>query len=127
MADLKDRYPISTADGKFIQLDTVRPAGMYLIDISNTPTSLQTFAGTYKTLAVYSTVDCVIRFGATAAVQSAWLSEGFFLPKETIVTLSPLTRSISGVTISTGATGKLAVSLFEDWSGLGLEPQYGAR
>ena len=127
MADPIDRYPISTADGKFIQLDTVRPAGLYIIDISNTPSSLLTFTGSYKTVALYSTVDCVVRFGATAAYQNTWLSQGFLVPKETIITLSPTTMSISAATVGTGSTGILSVSILETWAGLGLKPQYEGR
>jgi hypothetical protein len=127
MTDLVDRYPIATADGREIPLDTVRPAGCYVVDISNIATSPQSFTSSYKTIAVYATVDCVIRFGAAAAVQSSWLSEGFYIPKETIITLSPTSNSFSAITVNSGSTGKLAVSVFENWAGLGLETQYGRR
>lgn len=127
MTDLRDRYPLSTADGKEIPLDTIRPAGMYFIDITNTASSLQSFTSSYKTVVVYATVECIIRFGATASVSASWLSEGFFIPKETLITISPTTASFSAITTNTGESGKLAVCVLENWAGLGLETQYGRR
>ena len=127
MADPNARYPLATADGVPVPNETIRPRGFYRIAVSGTASTLLTLTGNYKTVTLCSTVDCIIRFGATASVPAdrTLLSDAMFLPKNVVVTVSPGTMSISAIAIST--SGSLYVTVIESWAGLGLEYQFSRR
>ncbi len=127
MADPNARYPLATADGVSIPNETIRPRGFYSIAVSGTASTLLTLTGSYKTVTLCSTVDCIVRFGATASVPAdrTLLSDAMFLPKNVVVTVSPGTMSISAIDIST--SGSLYVTVIESWAGLGLEYQFSRR
>lgn len=127
MADPNARYPLATADGVPVPNETIRPRGFYSIAVSGTASTLLTLTGNYKTVTLCSTVDCIIRFGATASVPAdrTLLSDAMFLPKNVVVTVSPGTMSISAIAIST--SGSLYVTVIESWAGLGMEYQFSRR
>ena len=127
MADPNARYPLATADGVPVPNETIRPRVFYIIAVSGTASTLLTLTGNYKTVTLCSTVDCIIRFGATASVPAdrTLLSDAMFLPKNVVVTVSPGTMSISAIAIST--SGSLYVTVIESWAGLGLEYQFSRR
>ena len=127
MADPNARYPLATADGIPVPNETIRPRGFYSIAVSGTASTLLTLTGNYKTVTLCSTVDCIVRFGATASVPAdrTLLSDAMFLPKNVVVTVSPGTMSISAIATSTG--GSLYVTVIESWAGLGLEYQFSRR
>ena len=127
MADPNARYPLATADGVPVPNETIRPRGFYSIAVSGTASTLLTLTGNYKTVTLCSTVDCIVRFGATASVPAdrTLLSDAMFLPKNVVVTVSPGTMSISAIATST--SGSLYVTVIESWAGLGLEYQFGRR
>lgn len=124
MADLAGRYPIATTDGIAIPNDTIRPRGLYRIAISTSATAELTLAGSYKTIVLFSDVDCIIKFGGTASVPSSGtlLTDGLFLPKETIMTVSPFQMKVSAITLS--GTGTLSVNLLDAWASLSLQQQH---
>ena len=124
MADLDGRYPIATADGVAIPNDTIRPRGLYRINVSTSATAELTLAGSYKTIVLFSDVDCIIKFGGTASVAATGvlLDDALFLPKETIMTVSPQQMKISAITVT--GTGVLAVTLLDIWAGLSLQIQH---
>jgi hypothetical protein len=127
MSDPNSRYPLATADGVPVPNETVRPRGFYPIAVSGTASTLLTLTGNYKTLLMVSTVDCIVRFGATASIPSdrTLLSDAIFLPKGIVMTVSPGTMSVSAIAIA--GSGSLYVTVIESWAGLGLEYQYGRR
>lgn len=124
MADLEGRYPIATADGIAIPNDTIRPRGLYRINVSTSATAELTLAGSYKTIVLFSDVDCIIKFGGTASVAASGtlLADAIFLPKDTIMTVSPYQMKISAITVA--GTGVLAVTLLDSWAGLSLQVQH---
>ena len=129
MADLTNRYPIATADGKSIPHEVLRPKGFYRLDLSTTASGIITLAAGTKILVLISTVDCILKFHATVAASvpavGSLLADAMFLPKNTIQTISPDVAAVSGITIA--GTGTVYITLAGAWSGLGLEHQYNRR
>lgn len=123
MADLQGRYPLATADGQAIPNDTIRPKSAYKISFSVSASAELTLTAGYKTVVLYSTTDCWVRFGGTAAVPSTTpVADQVFLPAMTIMTVSPEQMKISAVSES-GDAGSLFVTLVATWSALSLELQ----
>lgn len=122
MADVLGRYPLSTADGQAIPNDTIRPKALYKIALTTSATSELTLTAGYKTVVLYSDVDCFIRFGGVASVPTTTpVTEELFLPANTIMTVSPEQMKISAVALT--GTGSLFVTLVATWSALSLELQ----
>ena len=68
MADIKGRYPFSTADGQAIPLDIIRPNSFIQLDIDDTvPTGSQDCPETVEVMAVVATEDCYIQFVGTSS------------------------------------------------------------
>ena len=122
MADVLGRYPLSTADGQAIPNDTIRPKALYKIALTTSATSELTLTAGYKTVVLYSDVDCYVKFGGTASVPSTTpVTDELFLPAGTIMTVSPEQMKISAVALT--GTGSLFVTLVATWSALSLELQ----
>lgn len=123
MADLKARYPLATADGVAIPNDTIRPAGVYSIALTDSAgTTELALPSEYNTIVLYATTSCIIRFGGVAVAPSTTVQvDSVCLPASTLMTVSPPVMSISGITIA--GTGMLFVTIVESWAGLGLELQ----
>ena len=126
MADVLGRYPLSTADGRAIPNDTIRPKAVYRIFASITPTSELAVTPGYKTVVLYSDVDCFVKFGGTASVPSTTpVTDELFLPAGTVMTVSPEQMKISVCTQA--GSGYLHVTLVATWSALSLELQNSRR
>ena len=122
MADVLGRYPLSTADGQAIPNDTIRPKALYKIALTTSATSELTLTAGYKTVVLYSDIDCYVKFGGTASVPSTTpVTDELFLPAGTIMTVSPEQMKISAVALT--GTGSLFVTLVATWSALSLELQ----
>lgn len=119
----KNRYPLATADGVAIPNDTIRPKYAYGLAISGTNAATGGIPTGYETVVLYSTIDCVVRFGNVAApLTSSFLAEAMFLPKGTLVTVSPTVLDFIH-SIAIGGTGTLYITVVESWAGLALELQ----
>lgn len=129
MADLTNRYPIATADGKAIPHEVLKPRGLYQLALSTSASGIITFPAGTKILVLISTVDCILKFDSTTAASvpanATLMTEAMFLPKNTIQTISPESMYLSGITAA--GSGTLNITLAESWSGLGLEHQYSRR
>ena len=122
MADVLGRYPLSTADGQAIPNDTIRPKALYKIALTTSATSELTLTAGYKTVVLYSDIDCYVKFGGTASVPSTTpVTDELFLPAGTIMTVSPEQMKVSAVALT--GTGSLFVTLVATWSALSLELQ----
>ena len=122
MADVLGRYPLSTADGQAIPNDTIRPKALYKIALTTSATSELTLTAGYKTVVLYSDIDCYVKFGGTASVPTTTpVTDELFLPAGTIMTVSPEQMKISAVALT--GTGSLFVTLVATWSALSLELQ----
>ena len=127
MADLQGRYPLATADGQAIPNDTIRPKSSRVITFTGTASSELTLPTGYKTVVLYSTVDCWVRFGGTASVPvGSFVADQVFLPALTIMTVSPEQMKISAISDS-GDSGNLNVTVVATWSALSLELQNSRR
>ena len=122
MADVLGRYPLYTADGQAIPNDTIRPKALYKIALTTSATSDLTLTAGYKTVVLYSDIDCYVKFGGTASVPSTTpVTDELFLPAGTIMTVSPEQMKVSAVALT--GTGSLFVTLVATWSALSLELQ----
>lgn len=124
MADIRDRYPLATADGVAIPNDTIRPVGVSSLGISGTAVSATGFPTRVNTVVLFASADCIIRFGATAISASTTLQDNaLFLPKGTLMTVSPPVMTSISVIGAGAATGDLYITVVEPWAGLALELQ----
>ena len=133
MADIKGRYPFSTADGQAIPLDIIRPNSFIQLDIDDTvPTGPQDCPETVEVMAVVATEDCYIQFAATGATAAAIASgdviaDAAFIPGGVITMICPPIGMKSYSILSLGATGYARVQYLEQWSGLALSSQQTRR
>lgn len=130
---IKERYPLSTADGKAIPLDVVRPYSLLLLSLTaaagstakQLPTGIDLFS-------VIATVDCFIKFYATAntaealAVGVEELDTLFIHANLNIVVCPPVDKPyFSARALST--SGNLYIQFLESWTGLTLQSQINRR
>lgn len=132
MTDLVGRYPFSTADGKSIPLDIVRPAGCLMLPVALTASAALTVPANIEAFTVFCTEDCILTFHATAPVASVPASgvlavDSFYLPKGLIITLSPPIGKQLFSVIGVTAAGEFVAQFLESWSGLALQSQQARR
>jgi len=120
-------YPFSTADGKAIPLDIIRPMGLIIKTFTIASASF-----TIPTDAVvgvlYSTSPCVVRFGTDISLpvtDGAEIADAVLVPAEMAVTvaLTAGTAYVHGLIES----GTLYIQLIEQWAGLALSKQYSRK
>lgn len=127
MASNDQRYPLSTADGKAIPLDIVKPSALVFIAFENSSGSgstLVTIPDRTEILSVVTDEDCLIRFGAVASIPASGvlLSNAVFVPAGMQIMLAPPANTLS--VIGTGPdTGTLAITLMDKWAQLATSLQ----
>lgn len=133
MADVSNRYPLSTADGQYIPLDVVRPHGSL--------TKTFTAAGSTAAMDVPSTVDimtflcdqdCILQFAASSASAAAMVdgtlkADAFFVYANTITNISPPIGKKSFALRGDSASGIAKINYLETWAGLSLQSQITRR
>lgn len=129
MSDNTGRYPLSTADGKAIPLDTVRPAGIvkksFLSASGSAAISIPT---TVSIVSAYATEDCYIKFATAAAtitapVDGVLLADTIFVPASSVMVFTPPVDKRSIAIIGDSANGSLILSYLETWNGLSMQSQ----
>lgn len=133
MADLDYRYPFSTADGKAIPLDIVRPHGTIKKSFTNaSPTAALSCPSTIEVFSILTTADCIVKFAASSASAAA-LSDGvlatdtIYIPADILTVISPPIGKKSFSIIGDSETGTAIIQFFEKWSGLSLQSQQNRR
>lgn len=130
---IANRYPLSTADGQSIPLDTVRP-------FSFLPLGLTTSAGTaakqvpagVELFSVLSTTDCYMRFYATSNVVGTLsadteVTDTLFIPAGLLIVVSPPVDKPYFSARAVTEAGTAYIQFLASWSGLTLQSQITRR
>jgi hypothetical protein len=127
MASTTQRYPLSTADGKSIPLDVIRPLGLLFKTFTSVVSADIAVPGTCEIISFTATEDCIICFGSAASVPAdgSLLSNGVFIPQNLRITVAPTAATFT--VIRHTADGYVAVQFIDKWAGLALETQYSRR
>ncbi len=133
MADLEGRYPFSTADGKAIPLDIVRPYGSMKKSFAvESSTAAIVVPDTIEVLAVMANEDCIIQFAASSASASAFTDgvlkeDSFFIAADLLTVVSPPLGKKSFALIGDSASGIAIIQFLQKWAGLSLASQINKR
>lgn len=133
MSDIQGRYPLSTADGQAVPLDIIRPMGIVSISFNpSTGTSPFTLSDTLDCYSIRATEDCLVEFNATFPlatnlVNATFRADALYVPKNTILFISPpVSKNIISV-LGISTSGLLHIQYIESWTGLALKNQYTRR
>lgn len=131
MADLAQRYPLSTADGQAIPLEVVRPIGVVKKSfVTGSGTAAITIPEECNLIEVFATQNCILQFAASAASASA-LSDGvqktsaFYLQANALKTrfVSPPIGMNSVSIIGDTSDGSIVLQYLKSWTGLSTAAQ----
>ena len=133
MANVSKRYPLSTADGKYIPLDVIRPLSLLKLTTSNSAGSASVeIPADVELLRIKSSVDASIQFFASSTVTVATAAgtpkpNALFLPANTVVIISqPIGKNWFSI-INDAAAGNCIVEYLECWNALSLQSQITRR
>lgn len=112
-------YPLSTQDGRDIPFDIIKPLSLIFYTLAANVVKTINIPTTVKLAYVYSRVDCLVRFNATAlpypVVQDTVYSDAIFIPAATPV--SVVVNSGVG-SILPFTSGNIYISFVEQWASL---------
>lgn len=127
MANVSKRYPLSTADGKYIPLDVIRPLSLLKVTTSNSVGSASIeIPADIELLRIKSSVDATIQFFPTSTVITAVVAgtakqNALFLPANIVVIISQPTSKNWFSIINDAAAGNCVVEYLECWNALSLQ------
>lgn len=133
MTTASNRYPLSTADGKYIPLDVIRPSSFLRLATSESAgTTPVQIPDTVEILRVRSTVDAIIQFSsssvvATAVVDGIPKNNTLFLHADEEVFVSPPIGFNWYSIINDLTAGKVVVEYLESWNALTLQSKITRR
>lgn len=131
MADLDQRYPLSTADRQAIPLDIVRPIGVVKKSFtSGAGSPAITIPADCNLLEISATANCILQFATSAASASA-LTDGvqaanaYFLQATVLknVFISPPIGMNSVSIRGDTADGSVILQYLKSWTGLSTSAQ----
>ena len=133
MANVKNRYPLSTSDGQYIPLDVVRPKSCLLQSIlTSSGSTAKDVPMDVEFLQIFSDQDLVIQFATSAAVAAALVSgtivaDAILVQKSVLQTISPPIDKKSFSLRALTASGTALISFLEPWNALSLQSQITRR
>jgi len=133
MTDISGRYPLSTTDGQFIPLDTVRPYGIVKKSfVSASGSSAISIPVDIRIVSAYASEDCFLKFAASGATISAPtdgvnMLDTLFIPATSLIVFTPPVDKPSVAVIGDSASGTLILSFLETWNGLSTQAQITRR
>ena len=133
MANVSKRYPLSTADGKYIPLDVIRPLSLLKVTTSNSVGSASIeIPADIELLRIKSSVDATIQFFPTSTVITAVVAgtakqNALFLPANIVVIISQPTGKNWFSIINDAAAGNCIIEYLECWNALSLQSQITRR
>ena len=133
MANVSKRYPLSTADGKYIPLDVIRPLSLLKVTTSNSVGSASIkIPADIELLRIKSSVDATIQFFSastviTVVVAGTAKQNALFLPANTVVIISQPTGKNWFSIINDAAAGNCVVEYLECWNALSLQSKITRR
>jgi len=127
------RYPLSTADGRYIPLDVIRPNSFvrlpFLLATGTAPIQVPMDV---ELLKVRATADCIMQFFASSTV-AVTIVDGtskdatIFLPANIDIIISPPVDKSWCSFIGQAAGGNIFISFLESWTALALQSQITRR
>lgn len=133
MTAAQKRYPLSTADGKSIPLDAVRPYSFLALGVTpGAGTAAKQLPAEVELFSVMATVDCYLRFYAVATVVGAMVTDTevldtLFIPAGLHIVVSPPIGKEFFSARALSAAGTLYMQFLESWTGLTLQSQITRR
>ena len=133
MANVKNRYPLSTSDGQYIPLAVVRPQSCLLQSILTASASAaQSVPADIDYFQIFSDQDLVIQFAASAAVAAAPVSgtpvtDAILVQKNILQVISPPIDKKSFSLRALTVNGTVLISFLEPWNALSLQSQITRR
>lgn len=133
MANIPNRYPLSTADGQAIPLDVIRPNSSVSISfITSAGSTALSLPASVEIMVVYATQDCLIQFATSAAAATAYVNgtiktDSIFVPASTLMVISPIPEKVSFSIRGITADGNAYINFLEKWSGMSLQSQFTRR
>ena len=133
MANIPNRYPLSTSDGQAIPLDVIRPnSSVQIALVTGAGSAALSLPTSTEVMVVYATQDCLIQFATTDAAATAFVAgtiktDSIFIPASTIIVLSPVPEKTSFSLIALSAPGSAYITFLEKWSGMALQSQFNRR
>lgn len=127
MSSTDQRYPLSTPDGMAIPLEIMRPYGYIRKGFSGTVSAQVLVPDGIEIVLLYSTEDCLIRFGGNAAisVDGVLSLDTVFLPKDMRICVAPTSTYLT--VIADSLSGQLSIQFIDRWAGLSLPVQTGRK
>ena len=133
MSNVSKRYPLSTADGKYIPLDVIRPLSSLKIATSNSVGSASIeIPADIELLRVKSSVDATIQFFSVSTIITAMVlgtakQNALFLPANEVIIISqPINKNWFSI-INDAAAGNCVIEYLECWNALSLQSQITRR
>lgn len=133
MADLKNRYPLATAEGTLIPLDVVRPHGaLTKTTATGASTAALTVPATVDIMIITPTEDTIVTFAASSASAAA-LSDGvmaadtFICMKDVSTVLTPPIDKKTYALRAVSTAGTAVINFIENWTGASLASQITRR
>lgn len=126
MSEPKGLYPHGTPDNQAVPFEVERPLGLIIQPFTGAASALVDLPSTEDyTLALYSSVLCVVSFGAVAPALTAgaFLVNCCFVPPGFVISASPdpSVKKTFSVRSADGATaGTLYLQVIQRWSGLNV-------
>jgi hypothetical protein len=120
------RYPLSTADGKAIPFDVMKPYGVILRDFSSSAASAAISIPTsIEIMAIEVTQDMIINFGGTAAQPTMGVlsSNSVIIRKNTMKIVSPSAATFTVRGLDGDPAGLAYIHFISNWAGLSLDVQ----
>lgn len=133
MANVKNRYPLATADGQYIPLAVIRPKSCLLQSIlTASGSTAQDVPADVDYFQIFADQDLVIQFATSAASASAPVSgtpvsDAILIQKNVLQVVSPPIDKKSFSLRALTANGTAWISFLEPWNALSLQSQITRR
>lgn len=133
MANIKNRYPLATADGQYIPLAVIRPRSCLLQTIlTASGSAAQDVPADVDYMQIFADQDLIIQFAASGASAAAPVSgtpvtDAILIQKNVIQIVSPPIDKKSFSLRALTVNGTALVSFLEPWNALSLQSQITRR
>lgn len=110
-----DNYPLADGKGAAIPFHVLRPISLGRIDFTGTPTAVINIGVAGDVAVLYSSADCLVRFGAAVSVPTTGteLSNTLYIPSGYLTSIQYPATGLSVVQIS--EAGTLWIQRYTRW------------
>ncbi len=120
------RYPLSTADGKAIPFDVMKPYGVIHRNFNNVGASAAMAVPTgIEIMSIEATQDMILNFGGTAAQPTPGVisTNCIIVRKNTLMVVSPTAATFTVRGLDGDPEGMAYIHFISNWAGLSLDVQ----